>query len=134
MNISELRIGNYLEIDGKFEMVSSIHSDNTIRLQESVDEPCHGCYSLNKPTIKPIKLTPEIMVLFGFEKIHNNIWQKRTKADRVLNLEEADGYIQHYVGFGVSESGYNMVQIHVHRLQNLYHALTGEELTLNKAL
>jgi hypothetical protein len=121
MNISELRIGNYYQkehLEG-FERWGVVEDVDFFR---SSDE------------LEAIKLTPEIMVLFGFEKIHNNIWQKRTKADRVLNLEEADGYIQHYVGFGVSESSYNMVHIHVHRLQNLYHALTGEELTLNKAL
>jgi len=121
MNISELRIGNYYQkehLEG-FERWGVVEDVDFFRSSDELDA---------------IKLTPEIMVLFGFEKIHNNIWQKRTKADRVLNLEEADGYIQHYVGFGVSESGYNMVQIHVHRLQNLYHALTGEELTLNKAL
>ncbi len=31
INVKELRIGNFLEIDGRIEMVSSIHSDETIK-------------------------------------------------------------------------------------------------------
>jgi hypothetical protein len=112
MKASELRCGNWV----------CIHS---IELQMCIDD-----FNFREDFFKPIPLTEEWLLKFGFKKLsHNHIWQKITKANRVFNVEEADGYIKKAVGFGVSEDGYRMVQIYVHQIQNLYFALTGEELT-----
>lgn len=117
MKASELRINNYLYNDG---VVVKIDARTIFDIWDDK----------GLKNYKPIPLTEEWMLKFGFKKLsHNNIWQKITNANRVLNLEEADGYIKNAVGFGVSEDGYRMIQIYVHQIQNLYFALTNEELT-----
>lgn len=125
MNVSELRIGNYIEIDGRIKMISSIHSDNTIRLQESADAPCHVCYSLNKPTIKPIRITEEIVLKCGFEKYEFDHKENQyIHKDRLIVLRDGK-----FVDYGSS-----VTLEHIHQLQNLFHSLTGEEITLKTTI
>jgi hypothetical protein len=125
MKVEELRIGNYLEIDGKIEMVSSIHSDNTIRLQESKNAKCHGCYSLNKPIIKPIPLSEEIVLKCGFEKYEFDHKENEYRYKyRLIVLRDGK-----FVDYGSS-----VTLEHIHQLQNLFYSLTGEELTLKTTL
>ena len=129
MKVEELRVGNYLEKDGKIEMVSSIHSDNTIRLQENKNANCHGCYSLNKPIIKPIPLSEDWMLNFNFEQ--------QTSDYFVIDL--AGFSMRYYYNFSGSTWKFELEDkiielYYVHQLQNLFHSLTGEELTLKTTL
>lgn len=73
----------------------------------------------------PIELTPEILEKAGFEKINHingySFWSFKKKGGVSLAV-----YDRHttFSGFHVQHTTY------VHQLQNLYFALTGEELTL----
>ena len=123
----EFRIGNYLEIDGRFEMVSSIHSDNTIRLRESENSPCHGCYSIRNTNIKPIQLTKDWILKFGFEENFKQ-YELQNYGLKVVKDVNSNVWIC-YIGF--LNQFYEICTIkHVHELQNLYFALTGTELEL----
>ena len=123
MKVSELRIGNYLqgksvvEVDGVIagEFVS-IKSNNSIFIVEG-DNPC----------LKPILLTEEWFVKFGFKK-----WFK-------LGTDGWDFYIDilriAYFGefFHLWYKDHPITEIkYVHQLQNLYFALTQTELVLNE--
>lgn len=124
MKASELRIGNLLEWN--------LYTVKVIELnQTDVGIICVGdcVYPNDEYDILPISLTKDLMILLGFKKTDNNLWIKKTKAGRIFKVEEADGCIKKDIGFGVSEDGYRMIQIYLHQLQNLYFALTGEELT-----
>lgn len=119
MEIKELRIGNNVFFNGKVQEISSIHSDNTIRLKENKDSKCHGCYKVNR--IKPIPLTEEVLLNCGFEKIGE--WF--CKNDLNISI------IHDKTTFGCNEE-YEIPNVKfLHTLQNLYFALTGEELTYN---
>lgn len=78
----------------------------------------------NMKDIKPIPLTEEWLVKFGFE--YNGMWW-----DSSQEYFELDTFKDSYV-MGVNSCEYNHgIEInHVHQLQNLYFALTGKELTI----
>ena len=68
--------------------------------------------------IKPIPLTEEWLLKFGFKKDNNFTW---------VNLEME--LMQREDGFWIW-LGADLYLEHVHQLQNLYFALTGEELII----
>lgn len=120
MKASELRIGNWLQrLDGSLFQVNE--HDFKI-LAHDLPDNLHP---------KPIPLTEEWLLKFGFEmdgnssrlKINNRgwIWFHHRKNGVYCEL----GTIGHYQFSPVDCQ-------HVHQLQNLYFALTGEELTVNE--
>ena len=78
---------------------------------------------------KPIPLTEEWLVKFGFEKAQD---------EGYLELDVSIGLSIIWRGYlAIEVNGYitslsEKEQIYVHELQNLVHALTGEELTLKQ--
>ena len=121
----ELRIGNYVEyriqdeLDDRKEWweLSIIDSSDLQILESGIDED-----------YRAIPLTEEILLKFGLKKIDDNLWQYK------------NGYL---IGFYTKRwfiGKYNfddMVEMitsfyYAHQLQNLYFALTGEELTFKK--
>ena len=112
MKASELRIGNWFNNgDSNYVVDSSWFCDYLGSLGEHF-------------TVNPIPLTEEWLLKFGFEKKINDddfdYWLKGEFDDTFL-CEHADGFCYNF-GFGHELK-------HVHQLQNLYFALTGEELT-----
>jgi hypothetical protein len=131
MKASDLRIGNYLLFVNKLQEVSSIHSDNTIRLRKTKNDNCHGCYSVDSIAINPIPLTEELLLTFGFE-YHS--------FDKNYVIKNKDGYcnsIKKYDGEwcynnDISDANCYFIRElkYIHQLQNLYYALNEEELTI----
>lgn len=115
MKPNELRIGNYF-----------IDWDNKISVLDKSMFYSIGCGDTSYDEFKPIPLTEEWLLKFGFEKTQY-YWLKKYI---ILNLDfefcttNGEGDLT-YIGNGVSYK-------YVHQLQNLYFALTGEELILNK--
>jgi hypothetical protein len=77
MKATELRIGNLVERNGKIHEVSSIHSDNTIRLFDKDRTVSIGCFSLKE--INPIPITEEWLLKFGFEQNFEETEMQRFK-------------------------------------------------------
>lgn len=109
MKASELRIGNIVSYgDGELFVDINVFRD------------------LEHYKLKPIPLTEEWLVKFGFEKEYSNYWSHKKsyfeidKDNYGLWINSVNGNEYHH-GNGFK---------HVHQLQNLYFALTGEELTL----
>ena len=106
MEAKELRIGNYLIHDGYF--IKSYSVDGFINVIKNIDN------------YEPIPLTEEWLVKFGFNKLEG--W------DDMYYFQIGDFQIYEY-----NVSGYEFDDFgikHVHQLQNLYFALTNEELTI----
>jgi hypothetical protein len=117
MRAEELRIGNYAQLDGGIECIDvydllDIVSDNFI-------------------VCNPIPLTEEWLLKFGFKKdvdgsfAKNDIsifLDKRFKTNLYLQTNESDRKFNWF--------GFECKIKYVHQLQNLYFALTGEELTI----
>ena len=107
MKASELRVGNIVQSDGSIFTI----------------EP-HHLIDIEKTATNPITLTKEWLVKFGFE-IHVNINNEYLKKD-VLYFYGKGLICQ--IGEYSSESLRHIK--YVNQLQNLYYALTGEELEI----
>lgn len=74
---------------------------------------------------KPILLTEEWLLKFGFEEVELSIPRKWNNKKFRIRENHPNRYFVSYK--------YGHVElIHVHQLQNLYFALTGEELTIKE--
>ena len=106
MKANELRIGNY--VNDSIGLIT-IGLNGNIKFADAYH---------------PIPLTEEWLVKFGFEKTTK--WNNVQHTKGILQIRNL------YILFvkGRNQSWINLK--HVHQLQNLYFALTGEELTINE--
>ena len=124
MKANELRLGNYV-YDGEKELckIWAVHKDRL-----TVEIPNDNTTFLGRYKIeyaKPIPLTEEWLLKFGFILNNDDYYESR---DGILCYVE-DGK----VNMILFEIGDWETEIdHVHQLQNLYFALTGEELKIEE--
>lgn len=120
MEVRELRIGNYVYLTkDNFETIKEYQLDafDIYKLDENECED-----------IKPIPLTEEwLLKLGGIDKGFIFFKAKR----KVIKFEWSSRVVSTGKRYGFKSSKYNNIK-YVHQLQNLYFALTGEELTLKK--
>lgn len=113
MKANELRIGNYFLWRGMCGTVNTI-SEKWITEQTNLGRFFYE-------DIEPIPLTEEWLVKFGFEQYNNTNHYFYTNTKFIVKINSDTGYL-----FG----GIDHEPIkYVHQLQNLYFALTNEELT-----
>ena len=122
MRANELRIGNFVDervvgycvvndISNSYLIVTGIYRKDLM-------------YSVLPENAHPIPLTEEWLLKFGFKAVPFAIPDKFDNRKIQIKRDER--------GFWVIAC-YNFILIkHVHQLQNLYFALTGEELTIKK--
>jgi len=112
MNLKELRVGNFIQLYRRptdenltVHSVINIYSESTIGPCVTIEDG----FNVNSDSgFKPIPLTEEWFLKFGFEGNSGTFAWKLSPAGKVINVECK----------------------YVHQLQNLYFALTGEELIL----
>lgn len=147
MKASELRIGNLAMVDNKIVFAGSCETpsiakkSNNWRLHDIKDEIFF--YSLSQA--RPIPLTEEWLLRFDFEKDkekgrHGYRYSIGYQDFRYVISKDWRETTSHHFGIWYIDSPresdltevYNFAEqiIYVHQLQNLYFALTGEELTL----
>lgn len=109
MKSNELRIGNLVSKEGLVYEADFI----TIRMAQNY---------------KPIPLTEELLLKFGFEEygdIHDNFmykdWIWYSLNEKCLDIRRGESHPWTLIPLSIK---------YVHQLQNLYFALTGEELTI----
>ena len=120
MKARELRIGNLVEVfkDTYYPIVG-------ISIENAYVSNKMGVLHCSYIELEPIPLTEEWLVKFGFKKEYDNYWSHKKsyfeidKDNEGLWINSVNGNEYHH------GNGFN----HVHQLQNLYFALTGEELT-----
>lgn len=129
LNVKDLRIANLLFYNGVIKEISSLHSDNTLRFKEGKNTI--GCFKATIEAIKPIPLIEEILLKCGFEK---------DLSDLKLILNKARLEFIFYGGLShqldIIQDGKHLFMfsgccVYLHQLQNLYFALTNEELIIN---
>lgn len=110
MKASELRIGNYVKTNHDF-VIKSYSAEGLYNIVKRIDE------------YKPIPLTEEWLLKFGLK-------QSNTDKKRFYILG-TDIYIfnESKIFFNAGSSNLSIQLYYVHQLQNLYFALTNEELT-----
>ena len=109
MEVSELRIGNVVST---FRAIGNYWSWTFISHEDIYSISCG-----NGNNFKPIPLTEEWLLKFGFER--NG---KKLTFWKIDLVEDEEGI------FSFDESRIYIDIKYVHQLQNLYFALTGEEL------
>jgi hypothetical protein len=116
----ELRIGNWLlfEEDGPWNayQVTRLVRNNTV-----TGGPI-TIYHISDENIRPIAIAPEILVKCGFKLNDDNSYQLSQLGFTLW----AKGNIVRVYDEWDSEIGVHIESLH--QLQNLYYALTGEEL------
>ena len=116
----DLRIGNYFEVyEKRIEQVSELRLTS---IQNYINE-------YFEVDCKPIPLTEEWLIKFGFgiSEFDNEMIDNVSLKDVVIGYNYDRGILELE---GETESLYLNHIKHVHQLQNLYFALTGEELTI----
>lgn len=114
MEKNELRIGNY---------VRDMHSSNSFfgKVKALNATRCfYGDFNCGYNDLRPIPLTPEILGNCGFRKDGLTYKSK-------ITLKQFFGENGKHFLFGYENA--NIDIFYLHQLQNLYFALTGEELT-----
>ena len=109
MKANELRIGNWINRDSENEELRLWHF---YKIAECV---------FDEDDLKPIPLTEEWLLKFGFKKIGGTIYKNIGSIE--IGLTGKRFYIQ------IRCENITIQNIkHVHQLQNLYFALTNQEL------
>ncbi len=142
MKANELRIGNLVshhDFEGYFPKVIGIKSNGVVILEMPT-----GFGELHSADYEPIPLTEEWLLNFGFEKFVYDSEETGYGTEYKLKASE-DVFMVYSDDFSLglysdeSREENDMAVIptyehikHVHQLQNLYFALTGEELTIKK--
>lgn len=125
MEARELRIGNWVEYKkGQQATVSHISSEKNGYIGvENNEYLSSGVFEL--VDFKPIPLTEEWLERFGFE---NDFDENPTKGQLTIENQFDGSWIR--VLDGMWTDGIKIE--YIHQLQNLYFALTGEELTIKE--
>ena len=126
MKPTELRIGNKIyeeSRDNPYEVV-----DVYYLTEISIND----CYitALNHP-FEYIPLTEQWLLDFGFKCVWSGQGDGATYEFENITLHSHD-FVKNYSLVEFNGYSINKKLKHVHQLQNIYFALTGEELTLNK--
>lgn len=132
MDPKELRVGNFLEMGGTFFIVLGIMIDGTLAMDEVRDRPLTARQGrplwLDKSKgERPsgIPLTADILRAGKFEE-----WQESFKSAKagIILQRHSDGL----AWLVKTHNGSPLTSLrHLHQLQNLYYAITGEEIPVS---
>jgi len=126
MTARELRIGNYIDRNGLMEV--RVISQSGVKIYDHVNNIFPPTFFDFDENIKPIPLTEEWLLKFGFELLTD-------KKKGYKNTSYSHGIIPillYWDGSRLSTTFWQGNEMRfVHQLQNLIFALTGNELTIN---
>jgi hypothetical protein len=130
MKANELRIGNYIGDKNDIAIVESIDKDGCI--VQFINDEKQG-FRISEP-IKAIPLTEEWLLRFGFIKVGSE-WKLFPCFEVQIIAFNEDNYNGVMFYTRTIHTDYTPIYCgnyinYVHQLQNLYFALTNEELTM----
>jgi hypothetical protein len=136
LKINELRIGNFVEIDNEeFTEISNLDLGGKsffLINDVKINKETLRCQSTHRVMFSPIKISEYWLKGFDFVPTYSNIpnlYRISLDSQKQLRHDEIDG-----VSVETKHSGFRYVLPHikyVHELQNLYFALSGNELGLS---
>lgn len=131
MKASELRIGVYVMLikSGLYGMITGILK-SSMHKSYTIETDCFGLNSLD--SFEGIPLTEEWLLKFGFEDTSYADFIKKFNDHEYIRVSFKD-YAHTTLAckpIEVSDFDLKLECKYVHQLQNLYFALTGEELTI----
>lgn len=124
MKPTELRLGNLIKV----KELNLNNGNYEWETQEVTYHVLHSILAGNRKGFEPIPIAEEWLLRFGFEKINEPLG---------YHFENKDCWI-YLIGLGFEieintlDERHNLCRsfLYVHQLQNLYFALTGNELTI----
>lgn len=140
IELKELRIGNLLLYKGELVCVTLLSCDIDDEYEDQICFVKFGTSSNEKGgwnrslvnDLERIPLTPEWLermdTFIGsdlYKFIHTDFYLRYTETGVDMALDSLDGIKKHYFKYGIK---------YVHEIQNLYFALTGEELTIKETV
>ena len=134
MESRELRIGNLIEVNTKEKRIDSLDERGINFYQDSYGETSYdGYFNSGFDLITPIPLTEEWLVKLGFDKKENGYYKDFSGGSMRVDENIIALFIGSEYALNIAMD-YDFVELpneipKVHQLQNLYFALTGEELT-----
>ena len=122
MTVSELRIGNWVAHDGFPFYIRDVEDLSDIER------------TLKHGTFTPIPLTEDWLRKFGFEDNSYAMFYKYVDNEFFITVSFKDYAHTQLSEHPVEVNDYSLPLNckYVHQLQNLFHALTGEELTITE--
>ena len=127
MKTSDLRIGNWVWANGDLATIETIAGHSCWVRFYIWKDGRSDTLEIDIENIESIELTEDWLIKFGFELDDQECYSKWEGA---LNYSYS---LEHGFCFGQGIDYSHEIKIeHVHQLQNLYHALTGEELTIKE--
>lgn len=115
MEARELRIGNWIQ-DKWSTIPSKVWIIDTTETSTQTKS-------------KPLPITEQLLLDFGFKRHHDDYSNEVIFIKNVPNNTEFEwGVYPNELGSGIKVNNRVLLR-HIHQLQNLYYALTGEELT-----
>lgn len=127
MKANELRIGNYINdrtiLYYKTGIIRAIFVPDVLLSDPTTDEE----WQPDIDVCDPIPLSEEWLIKFGFKKkagLHGYRWENKG-----IRIGQAGKTF--FIPFGIDEIKEAHINL-VHQLQNIVHALTGEELTIKE--
>lgn len=131
MKANELRLGNIVkslnpQVDYCF--IDGINQGRIDGVRRTMDGSFLSGWNHGSPELEPIILTKEWLKKFGFKDDRIML-----PGDGELEIRLNGGTFHIWPTDGQTEShNYRHLIQYVHQLQNIYHALTGEELTIKE--
>lgn len=129
MKANELRIGNYLNGKRGHVVVTEIRANNNVKIHDNTSSFYVGICLI------PIEITKEWLLKLGFEYSEYYKNYKVKAGNSYFNsVGWNDDDCEWYYNNDISDAGcYYITSIkYVHQLQNLFFALTGQELTIKQ--
>ena len=108
-------------------MKNELRIGNWVTIHRTEIEMLEGDFRFTDNFFKPISLNKEWLLKFGFEAQEESFHLKDFSIELIGDDGRWCAYI--YDEYHAIECPLSLIK-HVHQLQNLYFALTGEELTL----
>jgi hypothetical protein len=131
MKAEELRIGNWIQ-----DLECEPYYFQIEELQKHVGHEIWAYYrngSIKANEVEGIPLTEEWLLKFGFQRHHEDYFNNVIYIKDVVGKTKFEwGVYPKGIGSGHIVKDCVLLE-HVHQLQNLIHALTGEELTLTES-
>lgn len=120
---NELRLGNIVRVANLTGTIKNLYSDGEVEMSFSPG------YEYIYEDLQPIPLAPELLERCGFT-VQNDLYSLKMKDDSVLFVSstEATAFVSQA---SIHDAAGEAPCKSLHQLQNLYFALTGEELTIN---
>lgn len=133
MEAKELRIGNYIDLNGTIVKVAGVDAKKMVKHYLPETKQVVSKMENRVSNFKPVPITEEWLFKLGFEVKT----QVATRCPFECLVKSGVSLITNskkLIRFGYSGycgSGEKEIK-HVHQLQNLYFALTGKELEINQ--